>query len=164
MARRTKLTPALQQAIVTAIVGGVLYYQACLMADILPASLWTRYGIIRLLQRILSSAVNREQDTHHPPNGVGTWLPIILSYLLTSTAYASKQRGNGCAASRGKPPYDNPFQVPVLKRRYFASGVRYVLHNVSPEIAQPARRRRYPSHDARGYYYFKGQSPGWQWG
>jgi hypothetical protein len=34
MPRKTSLTPALAQAIVTAVMGGVPYYQACLMADV----------------------------------------------------------------------------------------------------------------------------------
>jgi hypothetical protein len=46
MPRKTRLTPALQQAILTAIVGGVPYYQACLMADVPPstATLWRERG------------------------------------------------------------------------------------------------------------------------
>jgi hypothetical protein len=34
MARKTRLTPALHQAIVTAVAGGVPYYQACLLAGV----------------------------------------------------------------------------------------------------------------------------------
>jgi hypothetical protein len=43
---RLRLTPALQQAIVTAIVGGVPYYQACLMVDVPPstATAWRERG------------------------------------------------------------------------------------------------------------------------
>jgi transposase len=44
--RQTKLTPAVQQAIITAIAGGVPYYQACLMADVKhsTATLWRERG------------------------------------------------------------------------------------------------------------------------
>jgi hypothetical protein len=44
--RKTKLTPTRQHAIVTAIVGGVPYYQACLMADVphSTATLWRERG------------------------------------------------------------------------------------------------------------------------
>lgn len=46
MGRHTKLTPAVQQAIVNAIIGGVPYYQACLMADVpqSTATLWRERG------------------------------------------------------------------------------------------------------------------------
>src|SRR5436190_23128525 len=46
MARRHSLTPALHQAIVTAIAGGVPYGQACLMADVPPstANEWRERG------------------------------------------------------------------------------------------------------------------------
>src|SRR5262245_59849579 len=46
MPRKTRLTAAMEQAIITAIVGGVPYYQACRMADVpeSTATLWRERG------------------------------------------------------------------------------------------------------------------------
>jgi hypothetical protein len=46
MARKTRLTPAVERAIITAVAGGVPYYQACLLADVpqSTATLWMEKG------------------------------------------------------------------------------------------------------------------------
>jgi hypothetical protein len=79
MARRHSLTPAIHQAVVTAVAGGVPYYQD--MQSISGRTQRRICGIIRHFKRVLFSAVNREQDTHHTPHGGGIWLSKNLPHL-----------------------------------------------------------------------------------